>query len=315
MAQTAYSHPETLANDAAPSGAYGPYNRDFDDGKSVQWYIENQRFGFDAIGAGLALGRKDLIDRGLHIFDWGLAHQDPDGSFHCPDRFHSTAFFLEAVARTALLLQVSPFRGDYKQWVEGAKPKLLAGARWMISPDQERKGLQGDAPYAHRYYLNADAVGFVGLLVDDPALIERSETYVRTGLSKQASEGFNPEKGGWDTSYQAVGLVFALRYYGILADEELRKEMAPMISKGLKWLGGRVREDGSFDQTGNTRTGNGQEIGRDKKAKTMSWGSASRAFAYWAQATGDPAGEAVALKIFQFGRSTTRISASPSLRR
>ena len=313
MAQTAYSHPETLSNDAAPSGAYGPYNRDVDAGKSGPWYIESQRFGFDAIGAGLALGRKDLIDRGLRIFDWGLARQDPDGSFHCPDRFHSTAFFLEAVARTALLLQASPFRDDYKQWVESAKPKLLAGARWMISPDEETKGLKGDAPYTHRYYLNADAVGFVGLLVDDRELIEKSKSYVRMGISKQAPEGFNPEKGGWDTSYHAVGLVFALRYDSILADEELRKEMRPMISKGLKWLGGRVRDDGSFDQTGNTRTGSGQEIGRDKKAKTMSWGSASRAFAYWSQATGDPSYAAVALNIYRFGKSSARGgSARPS---
>ncbi|MFI5350488.1 MAG: hypothetical protein ACHQ2Z_13150 [Elusimicrobiota bacterium] len=310
MRATAYSHPETLSNDAAASGAYGPYNRDFDAGKNGEWFIESQRFGFDAVGAGLAHGRKDLIDRGLHIFDWGLAHQSPDGSFHCPDRYHSTAFFLEAVARAALLLESSPFRDDYKAWVESAKPKLRAGALWMISPAQEKKGLTGDSPYTHRYYLNADAVGFVGLLDDDADLIRKSKDYVRMGLSKQAPQGFNPEKGGSDTSYHAVGLVFALRYYDILADKALREEMSPMISSGLKWLGSRVREDGSFDQTGNTRTGSGQEIGRDKKPKTMSYGSAARAFADWSRVTGDSAGEEIARRVFLFARSSARVSAS-----
>jgi hypothetical protein len=80
----------------------------------------------------------------------------------------------------------------------------------------------------------------------------------------------------------------------------MRHELGPMISHGLHWLKGRVRDDGSVDQAGNTRTGNGQEIGRDKKPKTMSYASAARSFAYWSQVTGDQSYSKVALKLYEY---------------
>jgi len=303
MKETVYAKPDSLSNDATSSGAYGPFNRDFESGGGKDWFIESQRFGVDAIGAGLAWDRKDLIDKGLHILDWGFAHQNADGSFSCPDAFHSTAFFVEAAARTALLLEASGFKSEYKAWVEKVRPKILAAAKWMARAPIFEKGLRGDSIYTHRYYLNADALAFAGLLGSDPALINISKKLIEQGMAKQNPSGSNPEKGGFDTSYHAVGMVFALRYYDFAADEVLRSEMQPMITRALGWLKGRVNEDGSFNQTGNTRTGDGQEIGRDKKAKTMSWGSAARAFANWSQISGDSSFERLAVRVFQYGQS------------
>lgn len=74
-------------------------------------------------------------------------------------------------------------------------------------------------------------------------------------------ERVNPEKGGTDTSYHAVGLLFAATYYTLLADEPLRAAMRPMADRGLAWLMVRVRPDGTVDQTGNTRIGFDQERG------------------------------------------------------
>lgn len=300
---TADSHPDSLSEDAAKSGAYGPFNRAFDNGKSKEWYIESQRFAFDVIGAGLAWKRRDLIDKGLHILDWGFSHQSADGSFKCPDEFHSTAFFIEAAARTALLLQASEFANDYKRWIKDVTPKILAAARWMASPSIFSDGSRGDSIYTHRYYLNADALAFAGTLGNDPSLIDLSKKLVREGISKQNPAGFNPEKDGFDTSYHAVGLVFAIRYYVIAADSETRAKMKPMISKGLEWLRSRIQPDGSIDQTGNTRTGNGQEIGRDKKPKTMSYGSASRAFADWSQVTDNPSYQKIGYELYEYGKA------------
>jgi hypothetical protein len=293
-----YAHPESLSPDADPSGAYGPYNRDFDSGRGTQWYIESQRFGIDVFAAGLAWNRRDLVDRGLKIFDWGFAHQSADGSFACSDRFHSTAFFVEAAARAALLLKESAFAKDYEPWITKATPRLLAAARWLAK--NVDGGMKSDSLYTHRYYLNADAFAFAGLLGGDDSLVALSRRLVKEGAAAQAPEGFNPEKHGFDTSYHAVGLVFALRYRAIAGSANV---LDPMITKGLAWLKSRERADGSFDQTGNTRTGNGQEVGRDKKPKTMSWGSAARAFAE-AQELGIPGGdEALARAIVAYGRA------------
>jgi hypothetical protein len=123
------------------------------------------------------------------------------------------------------------------------------------------------------------------------------------GLARQDPAGFNPEENGYDSSYHAVGLTFAIRYYGIVADTEFRHEMAPMITKGLAWLRTRIRSDGSVDSTGNTRTGLGQEVGRNLKVKTMSYGSAYRAFADWGMIAGDKSFEATAQKLAQYDRS------------
>ncbi len=62
-----------------------------------------------------------------------------------------------------------------------------------------------------------------------------------------------------------------------------------MIVHGLGWLSARIRPDGTVDQSGNTRTGFGQERGPQGNLKTMSYGSAYRAYFYWAMITNDPA--------------------------
>ena len=302
MKSTADASPDKLSSDSSSSGAYGPYNKDFDLAKSKTWYIESQRFAFDVIGGGLVWKRTDLIDRGLHILDWGFQHQNPDGSFSCPDAFHSSAFFIEASARAALLLRASEYNDHYSVWIAHATPKILSAARWMARPDIFAKGISGDEIYTHRYYLNADALGFAGLLGNDPSLVEISKKLVAEAIGKQDSKGFNPEKGGFDTSYNSVGLVFALRYYSIVADQELRKNLDSMISQSLIWLKFKIKKDGSVDQNGNTRTGNGQEVGRDKKIKTMSYGSAARAFAYWSQIKNIPEYQDIALKLYEYGK-------------
>jgi hypothetical protein len=308
MKESAYRKPDRASSDFSDSGAYGTVNRAWDKSHSGQWFIEEQRYGFDAVGAGLAWGRKDIIERGLKIFDWGFAQQQADGSFHCPDAFHSTSFFIEATARTALLLQASPYAKDFAPWVALVKPKLLAAAQWMTRPDVEVKGRKSNNPYTHRRYLVAAAFGFTGVLTNDAAMIDKSKEYAREGISLQDPAGFNPEKKGYDSSYHGVGLSFAIRYYTIVADAEMRHELEPMINKGLAWLGTRIKPDGSVDSTGNTRTGLGQEVGRNLKTKTMSYGSAYRAYAEWGMITGDKALEETAEKLASYDRSKPRPS-------
>ncbi len=285
---TAYVHPEKAADQMAPDGAYGPLNRAWEAGRSDHWLIEEQRYAVDAVIAGIGHHRQDLVERGEHIFDWGFAQERPDGSFACPDRFHSASFFVEAAAHAALLLRGSDMAASNEGWVERAAPRLHLAARWMMAPANATPGQSHDAPYTHRFYLDADALGETGLLTGDAALIAASRGYVERGIARQDRSGFNPEKGGSDTSYHAVGLLFAATYYTLLADDGLRTRMRSMADRGLSWLAVRVRADGTVDQTGNTRTGLGQERGPQGNLKTMSYGSAYRAFYYWGMIERDP---------------------------
>ena len=278
---TAYVHPEKSADQLAPDGAYGPLNRAWEAGEADHWLIEEQRYAVDAVIAGIGHHRQDLVERGERIFDWGFAQERPDGSFACPDRFHSASFFVEAAAHAALLLRASNMAVANEGWVEHASPKLRLAARWMLAPANASPGQAHDAPYAHRFYLDADALGETGLLTGDAELVAASRGYVERGLARQVPSGSNPEKGGSDTSYHSVGLLFAATYYTLVADDALRAEMRPMADRGLAWLAARVRSDGTVDQSGNTRTGFGQERGPQGNLKTMSYGSAYRAFYYW----------------------------------
>ena len=299
LRQTAYTKPDKAADQMAPDGAYGPLNTGWEQGTKDHWLIEEQRYAIDAVIAGLSYHRQDLIDRGEAIFDWGLRQERPDGSFNCPDRFHSMSFFVEAAAHAALLLQASDMAAQNQAWVDRVEPGLRLAVQWMMAPQNAAPGQMHDAPYTHRFYLDADALGETGVLLHDQGMVRASRDYVRRGLARQDPTGFNPEKGGWDTSYHAVGLLFAETYFTMVADDEMRGEMQPMIARGLGWIAARVRPDGTVDQSGNTRTGFGQERGPQGNLKTMSYGSAYRASFYWAMITGDQRWAALAGRLHQ----------------
>ena len=63
-----------------------------------QW-IEERRRGAEWIVRGYAESRPDWMALGWRELDWGLAQQQSDGGFSSKDPFHSTSFFVEALAR------------------------------------------------------------------------------------------------------------------------------------------------------------------------------------------------------------------------
>jgi hypothetical protein len=306
LRHTVYRNSARAAADHEPSGAYGPLNRAYDRNGRGSWYIEEQRRGEDAILAGLAQNDPDAIGRGLTIFGWGFRRQSPDGSFACPDAFHSTSFFVESTAHACLLLSHSAFGPRYRDRIEAMTPKIHAAALWLADPRNAKIGQARNAPYAHRRYLLAAALGEAGLLCHDPSLVEASKAYVRAGVALQSPEGFNPEKGGPDTSYHAVGLVFALRYDTLVADPETRALLRPMLRRGVHWLATRIRSDGRIDPSGNTRTGLGQEHGRSGVPKALNISAAYRAFEYWSRVDGDPAYHDLALRVADFEARSRR---------
>jgi hypothetical protein len=281
MKRTAYRLSDHIAADFAPSGAQGRLNMQWDESHVGKWYIEEQRSGADAVCAGISQQDSAAIERGLKILRWGFEQQQPDGSFNCPDAFHSTSFFVEAAAHASLLLTASPFAERYAQEIDWMKPRVLKAALWMAQPAIEKPGRKHNEPYTHRCYLVAAAFGETGVLCGNQFLIDKSKEYIRLGISRQDPSGFNPEKGGYDCSYHAVGLVFAERYYDVVADAELKKELFPMLKSANAWLRSRLLPDGTIDPTGNTRTGLGQERSRNGDPKKVSYAQTYRAFYHW----------------------------------
>ncbi len=287
MRNQAYRQPDRVAKDVSSSGAQGGINRRWEQSRRGPWYIEEQRFGENAVCAGLAQQDPTAIERGLKVLHWGFEQQQPDGSFQCPDAFHSTSFFVEAAAHACLLLSASAFSERYAQEIDWLRPRVLKAALWMAQPEVESRGRRHNEPFTHRCYLVAAAFGEAGVLCGNRFLIDNSTSYIHAGISRQDPSGFNPEKGGYDCSYQAVGLVFAERYYEIVAQGELKQALDGMLARATAWLASRVRPDGTIDATGNTRTGLAQEKTRGGKTKKVSYGQTMRTFYHWYSISGD----------------------------
>ena len=220
------------ATAAATDGANG-VNQQWEQGTSAVWYIELQRFGCDDVTAAVYANRMNLLSNGENIFNWGFSKQTVDGGFNncsnctppaqgTDDAFHSASMFVEAVARCLILMQQSPNFVTYQSYINQVIPKLIRAASWLLQPSVLSKGIQNDMPYTHRRYILAAALAETALLTDDPSLQQQfysqAATFAQDGLSLQDPSGFNPEKGGYDSSYNAYGLYQACNYLVVCPD-------------------------------------------------------------------------------------------------
>jgi len=267
-----------------PSGAFG-VNKTWESTGSGKWFIEYQRICAEAIGAGLAFRNDAAIERGLKMIEWGLAHMGSDGSFDCDDAYHSASFFIEAAAHSLLLLEASPGHGRWKKRIEALKPGLQKAARWMAEPAVAKpiwKGVQKE--FAHRWFACAAALGETGVLLDDKELLAEAKRLLHDGIRHQLPNGVNPERGGYDSIYQAAGLVYATHYYAIVAEGPDQAALKRSIDKGFAWLVSRIGDDGIISTEGNTRTG-GQEVGRSGRVKGVETKYVVRALGLWGALT------------------------------
>ena len=286
MKSTVYRDKPWGANDTASDGAFSSVNKTWDQTHTGKWFIEQQRAGDQIISTGLAYGDRVLIDRGLKILEWGFAQQKPDGSFSCDDAFHSTSFFVEAAAHSILLLKTAPKGAEFKTRVDDLQRKLALTAHWMINPEIEKDAKSKNLVFTHRRYLVGAALGEAAIALNDQKLLAKSEEYVRDGLSLQRPDGVNPEKHGYDSNYQAVGMVFALRYYRLVADDAMKAEMYPYLARGMIWLESRITNEGDVLSEGNTRSG-GQEKNRDGTPKGINYTWVVISLADWGFITND----------------------------
>jgi hypothetical protein len=299
MTNLIYRRLSSFSDLMSPTGANGS-NVKWEKKQIDKWYIEVQRYGEGLIIGGLIKNDEKAIKAGFKMFDWGFARQSADGGFAgTGDPFHSTAFFVQAVAHSLLVIQQSPHAHKYADKVARYKPLVHRAARWMILPDVWQKGNKHNQPYTHRLYLVATALGLTGKLTGDRKLIEYARQPISNGLALQRPDGVNPEKGGHDSSYQMVGIVYAQRWVTYFPDDSLTPKVKTMLEKALTWVEKRVLTTGEISDRGNTRSA-GQESGRAGNVKKIDYKTAIRGFAYWAAVTKNPKWGAIAQKIARF---------------
>lgn len=306
----------------ARSGATG-VNARWERGAHDGWFIEEQRTGEVAVIGGVVTHDAAALAAAARMFDWGFARQAGDGSFPgTGDPFHSTSFFVAAVAHTCLFLRLAAASGRFPLAAaqlarfQHYEPLARRAARWMIRPAVWNPGLAGNAPFTHRRYLVAAALGLTGVLAGDADLVGRAHPVLEDGLARQRPDGVNPERGGHDSSYQMTGVVFAEYWATYLPDDPLTPRIRAMLARALAWEAGRVQRTGAVLADGNTRTA-GQERSRNGLVKGIAYSRVIRGFATWAAlaASGkeDPRWAELAWRVGHFYYSTPVLAAHPLL--
>ncbi len=294
LVDTLYRSPKRMVSGVAPDGAIG-VNAEWEGNPSRQWFIEEQRYGADLIQMGQATRSDNLIEEGTRVLNWGFEHEG-DGTFPgTGDPHHSISFFLEAASRSVILLQEA---GDdrhlsrLKNW----KRNIRNAAEQFITPSVfPRDRSRSMDPYTHRFFLCAAALGQAGSILNDPTLKQAALEMARTGLGRQQADGTNPEKGGFDVNYQAVGTAFAIRYLLVCEDPTVRAGLEQMIPRALE------KEDTAIDANGNVETAGStrltSEESRSGRAKTMDYKTLAQALIFWSDLGGDPSFREVAGRI------------------
>ncbi|HEX8955421.1 MAG TPA: hypothetical protein VF798_04070 [Burkholderiaceae bacterium] len=260
-----------VSHDYGADGAAGA-NR-----SGYRW-IEEQRQGAEWIVRGYAQSKPEWMELGWRELDWGLARQQSDGSFASKDPFHSTSFFVEALARACL---IDP-GGITRERSEG----LAHAAHWLMSGNAEEKGIPGNRPYTHRRYILAAAFGQAGAVTGESRFTRRAERWAGEGLGLQRADGTNPEKNGYDVGYQMVGVLMALRYLPVCANPGLRVRLRDMVRRAVQPEIERMAPDGSIDLQSSTRVG--KEHARNGKLKDVPYGEIMQALVYGAHALSQP---------------------------
>jgi hypothetical protein len=293
--------------DLSPGGALGT-NAAWEQGREASWCLGEQRFGADLVQAGLVRRDAGLIESGWEALRWGLERQGPDGGFPgtAGRVLHTTAFFVEAVAR-ALDLERRLGRGTAGERHRVCLAALHAAARWMAR-QQPGEEFEFNDRMTHRWWLLAAALGQAGAVTGDAALEEAAARFSRRGLQCLGADGVIAEDGGFDVRYQAMGLLYAARYALVCGDPARAAAIGTAVSAAARWLASRTGQDGRLDGRGSTRFTN--ERTPSGHAKTLDHHRALEALVLSAGLTGDRVLWEAAARLLPHAAATVRALAA-----
>jgi len=254
-----------------------------------------QRGGVYTLAMGVALKNPAWIDEGWRVIDATFAAQNADGSIGSAREQPATsaAFFLCWCARAMNVLAASEVAEQYKPQLDAVRPKIAQACRWLAT--QSDALTKENSHAANRCFIAADAFALSGVFLGDDEIKNHARRYVEMGLKHyRASDGVIQEKGGGDSSYQAVSIL-ALMYYRLYVDEP---RLDPILRKAVDWELTRIADDGTVSAEGNTRTGLKQETWQGQ-FKDINVPEVIQALAYYGVAQSDKRAQDAALRVWK----------------
>ncbi len=265
-----------------------------------------QRGSCRAVIAAVVAGDLAAADDAWRGIDTAFAHQRADGGFEAETRpngqsarplaaaVETSFFFLQELGRAILVIRQSPHAGHFRDRITGLEPKLRKACDFMASGYETILPHHGHA--VNRVLIAAKAFGTCGLVLGDETLVRRARELVAFAVTRRDEGGVFLEKGGRDSSYNAVSILFG----EVLALHLPLPEWEAALPAAVAWQIARVRDTGEIEVSGNTRTGIGKEPGYDGKPKNVNYNEVVLALTIYGIAHQDPTAMAAAERVFQW---------------
>ncbi len=209
--------------------------------------------------------------------DVAFAHQMEDGRFEASVRpngqsatpygaaVETAFFFMQEYMRAVLVIRQSPHEAHFAARIAALQPKARRAMTFISGGVETIMRETSHAP--NRIIIAAKALGLGGLVLDDPALVARSRRLMAHALTLRDAEGVFVEKGGRDSSYNVVSVLFGqvLTLHVPMPDAEAA------FARAIAWQVSRVLPSGEVDVRGNTRTGVGREMSYGGEPKNVNY--------------------------------------------
>jgi hypothetical protein len=220
-----------------------------------------QRGAMQLMLRSIAAENRRGIDSGWRAIDATFEHQTEIGNFARDGGPvggpSAVAFWLCELDQAILVLRESKFAAEYKDRIDALVPKIHKAAVWLAQERYRTRLLREDAETPNRLLFDALAYSLSGLLANDEDLQTLGREFVEAAMKLyRDSDGVFLEKGGHDSSYQAVAALKLQVWLTYFPDKKLESA----VENSVRWEIGRVGSDGEVDVAGNTRTGLNQEM-------------------------------------------------------
>jgi hypothetical protein len=273
-----------------------------------KWYEAGQQRGgcWMVIGAVIA-GDEKRADDAWRSIDTTFAHQVDDGGFlsvrkpgddhepTLPERVETAFFYLQELGHAILVVQASPMEPHFHDRIVALEPKIRRACAFI------QKGYGGiirkAGHTANRMLIAAKAFGLCGVILEDEELKASSRKLVAAALVRRDADGVFVERGGRDSSYNAVSLLMGQVLSIYLPDPKLNEAMV----RTMVWQRTRIRPTGEVEVSGNTRTGVGKEATLGVP-KGVNYREVALAFCYFGMIHNDPNALALAEKVYAWSK-------------
>lgn len=231
--------------------------------------VAAQRDALWVLRNGILAQDQAVVAKAVLALEYAFEYQTSEGNFSngrgvsARTAVGVDAFYLYALGYAYQLLGADGRFPTSYQRLDAHRSSWQKAISWLANNSAELYRQDKHTP--NRLLFDAMAFSFANHAMPDANLKKLGRTYLQRALYAQRDDGAFIEKGGHDSSYQAVCLL-NLSWLALYSEDSQEKvEIQQAMTKGAAWLAARISAKGEVSKRGNTRTGSGQEIQSGKE--------------------------------------------------